>query len=378
MTFRRIPADPLPVVIAGAGNMGRLWRDVVTASGEVTLAGIADLDVALAREAAGAAGLPDLPVGADAVDLARRTGARALINVTVPEAHHPVTTAALFAGLPVLGEKPVAENVSRALSLAAAAEVTGELFMVSQSRRWNPQLATFRAMTARLGAIGSVHTAFFRSERFGGFRDLMAQPLLVDMAIHAFDSARFLLGAEPVTAYCQSYNPPWSWYAGDANATVVFEMAGGTRYVYTGSWCSPGDVTSWNGTWRVSGEKGTAGWDGDHDPVLSAEVAGGEPAGPPYSGIGGALQVFVRALRTGETPSGEVHENVMSLAMVEAAVRSAASGRVERLDDVLEAAYAQALREETRPDVRDALAGWSSVREALAGGPFGTEPPDQA
>jgi uncharacterized protein len=88
--------------------------------------------------------------------------------------------------------------------------------------------------------------------------------------------------------------------------------------------------------------------------------------------------VFVRALRTGETPSGEVHENVMSLAMVEAAVRSAASGRLERLDDVLEAAYAQALREETRPDVRDALAGWSSVREALAGGPFGTEPRDQA
>ncbi len=68
----------------------------------------------------------------------------------------------------MLGEKPVAETVSRALSLAAAAEVTGELFMVSQSRRWNPQLAALREMTARLGRIGTVGTTFFRSERFGG------------------------------------------------------------------------------------------------------------------------------------------------------------------------------------------------------------------
>ncbi|MEU4234604.1 Gfo/Idh/MocA family oxidoreductase [Nonomuraea sp. NPDC026600] len=370
MSFRTISsssADPLRVVIAGAGSMGRAWLATVADSPEVTLTGIADLDVALARASADGAGLPDLPVGTDAVALARQTGAQALINVTIPEAHHPVTTAALFAGLPVLGEKPVAENVSRALSMAAAAEVTGELFMVSQSRRWNPQLAVLRGMTERLGAIGTVSTAFFRSERFGGFRDLMAYPLLVDMAIHAFDSARFLLRAEPVTAYCQSYNPPWSWFAGDANATVVFEMEGGTRYVYNGSWCSPGDITSWNGTWRVSGEKGTALWDGDHEPVLDAEVEAGEPAGSPYSGIAGALQVFVRALRTGEVPSGEVHENVMSLAMVEAAVRSATSGRPERLDDVLERAHAQALREETQVDVRNALAGWSSVRDVLAG-----------
>ena len=356
---------PLRVVIAGAGGMGRAWLATAAASSDVTLTGVADLNVPLARDAAGAAGLPDLPVGDDAVALARQTGAQALINVTVPEAHHPVTTAALFAGLPVLGEKPLAENVSRALSLAAAAEVTGELFMVSQSRRWNPQLATLRAMTARLGAIGTVTTEFFRAERFGGFRDTMAQPLLVDMAIHAFDSARYLLSAEPVTVYCQSHNPPWSWFAGDASATAVFEMTGGTRYVFTGSWCSPGAITSWNGSWRVSGEKGAALWDGDHDPVLDAPVDGAVAAGPPYSGIAGALQVFVRALRTGEVPSGEVHENVLSLAMVEAAVRSAGSGRPERLDDVLEQAYEQAVREEARPDVRAALQGWSSVRGAL-------------
>jgi predicted dehydrogenase len=186
------------------------------------------------------------------------------------------------------------------------------------------------------------------------------------MAIHAFDSARFLLQAEPVSAYCQSYNPAWSWFAGDANATAVFEMETGTRYVFNGSWCSPGADTSWNGVWRVSGEKGTALWNGDDDPVAHAEVDVTVTDRSPYSGIAGALQVFVQALRTGERPSGEVHENVMSLAMVEAAVQSAQSGRPARLDDVLERAYLQAVGDEVRADVRDALESWSSVRAALA------------
>lgn len=346
----------LRVLVVGAGSMGRAWLRTVAESPDVELAGVVDLDLEAARAAA-----PGVPVGADLVELAERTDAQAVIDVAVPAAHHPVTTAALFAGLPVLGEKPVASTVAAALSLAAAAEVTGRLFMVSQSRRWNPQLFALRDEIAELGAIGTLTTQFFRGPRFGGFREEMAHPLLVDMAIHAFDSARFLVG-EPEAVYCEAYNPPWSWFAGAAAATAVFEMAGGARYTYDGSWCSPGAETSWNGVWRVSAEKGTATWDGDSAPELDGAIVG-VPAGP--SGIEAALAAFVDALRTGEVPMGEVHENVMSLAMVEAAVQSAATGARMLVDDVLAEAHAEALHTEVRPEVRAALAGWPSVREAL-------------
>lgn len=345
------------VILVGAGLMGRAWLAAIAADPEVELVGVVDLDLDAARAAA-----PGLPVGTDVVAVAAETEADAVINVTVPAAHHAVTTAALFAGLPVLGEKPVADTLARALSLAAAAEASGRLFMVSQSRRWNPQLFTLRAMTASLGTVGAVSTDFFRAPRFGGFREQMAQPLLVDMAIHAFDSARFLLGADPVAVSCQTWNPPWSWYAGDAAAAAVFEMTGGARYVYHGSWCAPGTETSWNGSWRVSGENGTALWDGDHDPV------GPSVTGPVsrYCGIGGALRVFVEALRSGETPMGEVHENVLSLAMVEAAVQSSATGRPVLIDESLARSHAQAVREETHPRVRAALEGWGPVRAMLS------------
>ncbi|MGY1750051.1 Gfo/Idh/MocA family protein [Modestobacter sp. SYSU DS0511] len=367
-THRRVDCGehaPLPVVAVGAGAMGRAWLRTLEASAEVQLVGIVDLDTAAAGRAAAELGRPDLPIGTDAVALAALTGAAAVVDVTVPVAHHPVTTAALLAGLPVLGEKPAADTLARALSLAAAAEVSGELFMVSQSRRWNPQVAALRGLVQDLGAVGTMTTEFFRAPRFGGFRDAMAQPLLVDMAIHAFDTARYLLGAEPVSAWCSSWNPSWSWYAGDANATALFTMADGARYSFTGSWCAPGAETSWNGAWRVSAERGTALWDGEIEPVLDAEVTATDRPRSPHSDIAGALAVFCAALRTGETPMGEVHENVMSLAMVDAAVESAATGAPVLLDDVLARAHAQALAEETHPGVHDALAGWPSVREAL-------------
>jgi len=336
------------VVVVGAGSMGRAWLSAIDESPSVTLAGIVDLDLAAARATG-----HDVPVGTDVVELARATDAEAVINVTVPAAHHAVTTAALFAGLPVLGEKPVADTVAQAMSLAAASEATGKLFMVSQSRRWNPQLFRLKELVAQLGAIGTVTTSFFRSPHFGGFREVMPYPLLVDMAIHPFDSVRFLLDAEPVSVFCESYNPSWSWFAGDAAATAVFEMSTGARYVYTGSWCSPGPESSWNGSWRVSGEDGTAFWDGDSSPDGS-ELSG-------LSGIGAALAVFVDALRTGTTPMGEVHENLMSLAMVEAAVASSQAHAPVRLADVLEQAYAAAVRDETRPEVRDALTAWPDL-----------------
>ena len=75
------------------------------------------------------------------------------------------------------------------------------------------------------------------------------------MAIHQFDLARDLIGGEPVAVYCESYNPGWSWYAGDAAAEVTFEFADGSRFSFSGSWCSPGLETSWNGAWRVSGAR---------------------------------------------------------------------------------------------------------------------------
>ncbi|PRY13906.1 putative dehydrogenase [Kineococcus rhizosphaerae] len=354
----------MKVVLVGAGGMGKAWLATILADPAVELAGVVDLDLGVAGAALADAGVPDVPVGTDTVALAREVGADAVVNVTVPVAHHPVTTAALFAGYPVLGEKPVAPTVAQALSLVAASEVSGQPFVVSQSRRYNAHVDAFRAQARALGDLGSLATEFFKAPHFGGFREEMDHVLLVDMAIHQFDLARFLLDAEPVSVYCEEFNPSWSWYAGAASAAAVFEMSTGARYTFTGSWCAPGLETSWNGAWRLSGARGSALWDGDHDPVVEGAEAG--PADDPGEGIAGSLAAFTRFLADGTPLWGEVHDNVLSLAMVEAAVESAATGTRVRLDDVLDRAHAQAVADEQREDVLEVLKGWGSARAALS------------
>ena len=382
MGHRTITDDgnPLRVVLVGVGEMGQAWLRVIADCPQVQLTGLVDLDTAAAHAVAGRFGLADVVIGTDPVEVARGSGGQAVVDVTVPAAHHRVTTDSLFGGLPVLGEKPVASTVAQGLSLAAAAEVTGELFMVSQSRRYNRQLWDFRAHIADLGRVGVLTTEFFKAPRFGGFREEMEHPLLLDMAIHQLDSARFLLGADPVSVYCQEYNPGWSWYAGDAGCTAIFEMDGGARYVFTGSWCSSGLETSWNGSWRASGEFGSAMWSGDDPPqverpdgdaadakAVEADSVGAKGidadavgAGRALlgDGIAGSLREFVSALHTGTMPMGEVHDNVVSLAMVEAAIESSSTGAPVLLMDTMSRALIRALAEEQRRDVAAVLRRW--------------------
>ena len=196
----------------------------------------------------------------------------------------------------------------------------------------------------------------------------MPDPLLGDMAIHHFDLARDLIGSDPLWITSESFNPGWSWYAGDAAAHVCAGFANGTRFGYIGSWCSPGLETSWNGRWRISGETGTAIWDGDNQPVAETVDGTAIPAvaGTGPEEIAGALAEFVAAIRDGGVPSGEIHRNVMSLAMVEGAIRSARTGRRVNLADLLDEAYDHALTTEQRPELRAALAAWPSVHEVVA------------
>jgi predicted dehydrogenase len=361
------PAEPVRLVQVGAGAMGRAWLRVIGESPHVRLVGLADLDLGTAQRSAADAGFTDIAVATTLEDLLGRVEADAVVNVTIPEAHAEVSTIALLSGLDVLCEKPLADTLPTALSMIAAAEVSARLLMVSQSRRYWHNLEGLRGQIARLGRLGLVTCSVFKSPHFGGFREQMAYPLLKDMAIHQFDLARDLIGSEPMSISCESFNPGWSWYAGDAAAEVKAEFADGTRFVFTGSWCSPGLETSWNGSWRISGAYGTALWDGDRAPV--AQTADGTPipavVGTGPEEIAGSLAEFVSALRDGNVPYGEVHRNVMSLAMVEGAVRSAQTRQHVTLGDLLDDAYRQALAAEQRPELAAALASWPSLHDVI-------------
>lgn len=169
----------------------------------------------------------------------------------------------------------------------------------------------------------------------------MESPLLLDMAIHTFDQARFISGANPISVYCQEFNPPGSWYKGNASAVCIFEMSDGSVFTYQGSWCAEGASTSWEAAWRLNGEKGTAIWDGHEMPYAEVVVAGdqsdkfirdvervnGEIVDMDKTFHQGCLEEMFLSLAEERPVETNCRDNRYSMAMVFGALESAKTGQ---------------------------------------------------
>ena len=309
---------PLRAVVAGAGFLGRFWARELMVSPDAELVGWVDVDAERAAAAAAKLGLDGVATGAWLAAMLEAQAPDFLINVTVPQAHHDVTLTALEHGAAVLSEKPLAETMDQARELVAAADRAGRLFAVSQNRRYMPELRAYRDSVARLGALASVTCDFFKplSPEPQHYLHALDEPFLLDMAIHLFDAARLIAGADPVSVYCESFRPPWSDFAGATAANAIFDMTGGVRVIVNANWSAEGFETSWTGSWRAVGEHGTAIWDGETT----------DPPPDRFLGLETALAEFVAGLRNGTPPQGECHDNLLSLAMCHAAAESARVG----------------------------------------------------
>lgn len=345
--------EPRRVVIVGTGQVIRFWVAPLRARTDVEIVGVVEPDAARAEAFVAGNGLAArcFPSVAAAV---QATAADLVVNATPPEHHRAISEAALELGCDVFTEKPLAPRLEDAIALVAAAERCGRLLVVMQNRRYHPAILALRDAIGA-GAIGEVVVAgadMWLAPHFPmPFVNEMAHPLLVDMAIHTFDQARFLTGRDPVSVHCVERHPAHSWFRGDALALATFELDGGALLSYRGSYVTPGFPSSFDSAWRVSGSHGTVSWDGVgapaveavtgaardglYDPTLRRELPA--PAPRDATGHAAAIDDALDALAAGRTPPTVAADNLRSLAMSFAALRSAAEGRVVELAEVLDA-----------------------------------------
>jgi predicted dehydrogenase len=267
-----------------------------------------------------------------------------VIDITPPAFHKEISLAALEAGIPVLSEKPLADTMASAQAIVHKADETSVLHMVAQNYRYSVPVQTLKRVLAS-GAMGQVSSAtveFFKGPHFGGFREEMPYPLIIDLAIHHFDMMRFLLDSDPVSVFGRSWNPPWSWYAGDASASVVLEFANGAVVSYDGSWCSTAKETPWNANWRFECENGVILLQEDEVYVQSrtnALVDRGSyrqyetrdleqvpPVRMEHVAQGYLLHEFLEALSTDKIPATTCQDNIKSLSIVFDTIRSFETG----------------------------------------------------
>ena len=332
---------PLKAVLAGCGSMSRAWLEACRDTAGLQLVGLVDLNEAAAASRKDEFGLTEAITGSQLEEILDRTAPDLVFDCTIPEAHVGVTLTALRHGCHVLGEKPLAHSMEAARQAVQAAEDAERLYAVIQNRRYNRQIRRFRTFLAggSLGPLTTLNSDFYIGAHFGGFRDRMEHVLLLDMAIHTFDMARYISGADPVSVYCKEWNPAGSWYDHPASAIAVFQMTGGIVYTYRGSWCSEGLNTSWDADWQIIGERGSACWDGiDAMRAQTVQESGGFrstlqdveipllPEGVESGKDGGhrgLIAEFVQCVRTGAVPETIARDNIKSLAMVFGAIESA-------------------------------------------------------
>jgi predicted dehydrogenase len=128
-------------LLVGAGGMGKAWAKNLKAHADrVEFGGWVDIRPGAAEEAAAEFELSGIHAGDDLGQALAHVKPDFVVDVTVPEAHHDVTLQALAAGVPVIGEKPMATSMAEAREMVAASERAGKLYMVSQSRRYDARI----------------------------------------------------------------------------------------------------------------------------------------------------------------------------------------------------------------------------------------------
>ena len=258
------------VIHVGIGVFGKRWcteylRSNV-ADGTITVVALVDLDPAALAFGREALGLPESRCYTDAGRAFREVAADFCTVVVTPAQHEAIIDLAIERGLDILCEKPIADTLEATLRIARKIERAGRRMAVTMSHRFDQDKTTLRHVVRSgvLGRINAIGMRFLGDMRqhmawSSRFRHEMADPLLVEGAIHHLDIVADLAGARCETLYASTWRPAWAEYAGDTDAVVAMTFANGVRAVYEGSVSHPvGLNTFYKEYIRVDGERGSA------------------------------------------------------------------------------------------------------------------------
>ncbi|MGC9003832.1 MAG: Gfo/Idh/MocA family protein [bacterium] len=318
----------IKLIQAGVGGFGWSWTDIVLQNPNVQLEALVDINEEILEKALRERGLPRDIGFLNLAEALEKTRADALLIVTPPATHRELAALALEAGLNVLCEKPLSDNMADARFMAELAKEKGKILMVSQNYRFSRMARTVRREVEKLEGLSFVQISFHKAPHFGGFREKMPYPLLIDMSIHHFDLLRFLTSSDPIRVSAFSWHPSWSWFEGDPCLSAFIEMSGDVKAGYFGSWVSAGAETQWDGAWRIQGKNAAILWDERGIFRADAEdITKIEPIDIPLEGRELVLEEFRKAVEEGKEPECNAFDNLKSLAMVFASLDSIKSGK---------------------------------------------------
>lgn len=327
------------IIQVGVGGMGLGWTDRVAESKRWEAAAYVDVSKKNLMIAAERHGLPRNRCFTDLDAALNFVEADALLDVTPQQFRRGVCERALKRGMHVMSEKPLADSLRNAKAIVDCARKCKRTYMVAQNYRFQAVVQTVKRFIeqGRLGDVGYAGVNFHKGPHFGGFREEMAYPLVLDMSIHHFDLMRCIFNADVRFVEATSVNAPWNWNQGDATVMAQLELDNGVIVNYLSSWVAAGWETGWNADWRFEGSKGVLLWEKDRLAFSNAPEKKKDVALVrwPKTHQAYLLESFANALDSGEEPETSGRRNLNSLATTYAVVRAAKQHCKIKVSDLL-------------------------------------------
>lgn len=154
---------PVGIGVVGAGVISDEYLTTLTAAPDVSVRFVADLDPARAQAQAEKHGVPGWGSYAE---LLADPSVQVVVNLTVPQVHAEVSSAALRAGRHVWSEKPLATTLGDAQALVALADEQGLRLGCAPDTFLGPGPQAALAELAA-GRIGTVRTGFASAQYRG-------------------------------------------------------------------------------------------------------------------------------------------------------------------------------------------------------------------
>lgn len=320
--------------IVGLGEIGQYHLPALRETPGAALVAVCDLDAGLAQAAAG----PDAAVFTD-LNAMLAEARLDVLDVCLPHhLHLPAGLAALEAGCHVLLEKPLAMSVAECDRLLAAARVRGRAVAVSHNQLFYEPHRRLRELV-RSGALGELRTIRARLGVGGKYGAWRAQPeragggLLIDAGAHRVYMTRALGG--PVRSVTAVMDAPGA----EDTLSVVLEFESGALGTIDASYHGP--EGAFDDRLEVFGDRGIAevtGCEAFFERFAPADGprlrvwSGGAWTEDPVRGswdasVRESVGAALAALAAGEAPPVDGAAGRETVALIEAAYRSAREGR---------------------------------------------------
>ncbi len=212
------------VAVIGAGRIGKMHIEHLTLHiPEADLIVVSDVNVEAARSVATQFNVPT--VVADYKEVLADPEIEAVIICSATDTHAQISGEAAIAGKHVFCEKPIDFDLRRIDRTLRVIEKAGVKFQVGFNRRFDPSFRRVREIVAS-GKIGEPHILRITS------RDPEPPPIsyvkvsggiFLDMTIHDFDMACYLIGSEVTEVYAAGgvMVDPQIGEAGDIDTAVI-------------------------------------------------------------------------------------------------------------------------------------------------------------